>query len=124
MLDLVVRDRLERILESIYLIQVRTELVNKPSDLIANPDNMLLDSIAMRLQVIGEHVKKINSLDPLLFSEKLQIDPDPIIRFRDFISHHYEKTDFEIIYDIINNNLPPLEGNIRKFLTSNKPLYI
>lgn len=98
MLDLVVRDRLERILESIYLIQVRTELVNKPSDLITNPDNMLLDSIAMRLQVIGEHVKKINSLDPLLFSENLQIDSDPIIRFRDFISHHYEKTDFEIIY--------------------------
>jgi len=80
---------------------------------------MLIDSIALRLQVIGEHVKKIDSLDPNLFPEKLQIDPDPIIRFRDFISHHYEKTDYEIIFDIIKNKLPYLSEKIKFFLKDN-----
>ena len=32
-----------------------------------------------------------------------------IIRFRDFISHHYEMLDYEIIYQICNEYLPQLE---------------
>ncbi len=119
MLDLLVKDRLLRILESIRLINERTEMLDQPYDLVSSSDSMLLDSIAMRLQVIGEHVKKINSVDLLIFQEKLQIDPDPIIRFRDFISHHYDKTDYEIIFDIINTNLPFLENQIHNFLSNN-----
>jgi len=32
-----------------------------------------------------------------------------IIRFRDFISHHYEMLDFEIVYEICKDYLPALE---------------
>jgi uncharacterized protein with HEPN domain len=115
----VIHDRLQRILESITLIKERTAKVAKAKDLVRPEDGaMLVDSIALRLQVIGEHVKKIDTIDSTIFPEKLQIDPDPIIRFRDFISHHYEKTDYEIIFDIINSNLPELEMKINSYLKS------
>lgn len=120
MLDFVVLDRLQRIQESIKLIEDRTNYIIIAKELVIPEDGaILIDSIALRLQVIGEHVKKIDSLDPNLFPEKLQIDPDPIIRFRDFISHHYEKTDYEIIFDIIKNKLPHLSEKIKFFLKEN-----
>ena len=120
MLDFVILDRLQRIQESIKLIEDRTNYIVIAKELVIPEDGaMLIDSIALRLQVIGEHVKKIDSLDPNLFPEKLQIDPDPIIRFRDFISHHYEKTDYEIIFDIIKNKLPYLSEKINFFLKDN-----
>jgi len=115
--EIVIQDRLDRILESITLIKERTYKVEKATDLVRVEDGfMLMDSVALRLQVIGEHVKKVDTLDPGLFPEKLQIDPEPIIRFRDFISHHYEKTDYEIIFDIIKSNLPSLELKINLYL--------
>ena len=121
MLDFVIQDRFQRILESITLIKARTAKVEKATDLVRPEDGaLLLDSIALRLQVIGEHVKKIDALDSSLFPEELSLDPEPIIRFRDFISHHYEKTDYEIIFDIIKTNLPELESKISGFLTSQK----
>jgi uncharacterized protein with HEPN domain len=115
--EIVIQDRLDRILESITLIKERTYKVEKATDLVRVEDGfMLMDSVALRLQVIGEHVKKVDTLDPGLFPEKLQIDPEPMIRFRDFISHHYEKTDYEIIFDIIKSNLPSLELKINLYL--------
>ncbi len=121
MLDFVIQDRFQRILESINLIKARTNKFEKATDLVRPEDGaVLLDSIALRLQVIGEHVKKIDTLDSSLFPEKLNLDPDPIIRFRDFISHHYEKTDYEIIFDIIRTNMPELELKITLFLNAQK----
>jgi hypothetical protein len=59
MLDFVIQDRFQRILESITLIKARTAKVEKATDLVRPEDGaVLLDSIALRLQVIGEHVKK------------------------------------------------------------------
>lgn len=121
MLDIVIQDRFQRILESIALIKARTAMIEKANELVRPEDGaVLLDSIALRLQVIGEHVKKIEALDSSLFPEELSLDPEPIIRFRAFISHHYEKTDYEIIFDIIKTNLPELESKISGFLTSQK----
>ena len=71
----------------------------------------------MRLQQIGENVKKINLQKESFFEEKLLIDVDPIIRFRDFIAHHYEKTDYEIILDICKDHIPKLKNKIVKYLS-------
>ena len=57
--DFVIFDRLNRILESIAMINARSKNVNEAKDLVHQDDgSLLLDSIALRLQVIGEHVKK------------------------------------------------------------------
>ena len=38
------------------------------------------------------------------------------MRLRDIVSHHYEKVDHEIIFDICENHLPKLRETIRKML--------
>lgn len=107
MVEHIINDRLNLLAENCSLIINRTQDIYMPSDFISNNENtILLDAVAMRLQVIGEHVKKIEQIQPGYFLTVLGIDPTPIIRFRDFISHHYEKTDYEIIFDICKNEIP------------------
>lgn len=38
------------------------------------------------------------------------------MRLRDIVSHHYEKVDHEIIFDICENHLPELQGTIKKMV--------
>lgn len=117
MVERIIHDRLHLIIENCHLIIGRTQFIAKASDFIANDENtILLDAIAMRLQVIGEHVKKIEHINPEYFRTIIHIDPTPIIRFRDFISHHYEKTDYEIIFDICKNEIPQLLHKIENSL--------
>jgi uncharacterized protein with HEPN domain len=110
MLDPVIAERIELIRESILLIESRTQGIQSSKDFVKNEESkMIMDAVAMRLQVIGENVKKISKLHPGFFEEKLNFDMDPIIRFRDFVAHHYEKTDYEIIFDICKHHIPRLK---------------
>ena len=77
---------------------------------------LVLDAIAMRLQVIGEVLKKINKIDPSVFTEYPEIEWNNIMRFRDIVSHHYEKVDHEIVFDICKNHLPALKQTIEKII--------
>ena len=73
----------------------------------------------MRLQVIGENIKKINKLNRDFFDSNLSFDTNNIIRFRDFISHHYEKLDMNIIFEICKNDISDLKQKIQTFLSNN-----
>ena len=58
-------DYLDLIVESAELIQIRFLRLGVPDDFVRTPDGVtLLDAITMRLQVIGESVKKIQKNDP------------------------------------------------------------
>ena len=37
------------------------------------------------------------------------IEWEKIIKFQDFISHHYEKLDYEVIFNICEIDLPPFK---------------
>ncbi len=69
---------------------------------------ILLDAITMRLQAASETVKKIVEQHPNFF-ETLAYNTNNIIRFRDFISHHYEKLDSDIVFDICKVDVPLLK---------------
>lgn len=116
MLDPIVKDSLEIIDQSLENIVNRSKEIVSSGDFTNSEQGLiLLDSIAMRLQVIGEKVKKIESVSPGIF-QKFGIDAQPIIRFRDFISHHYENADHEVIFDICQNNIPELRNKVRLML--------
>jgi uncharacterized protein with HEPN domain len=74
---------------------------------------ILLDSIVTRLQAIGKKLKNILRKHNLLESNYPEIEWSKMIRFRDFISHHYEMLDYEIVYEICNSKLPQLEQALR-----------
>ncbi len=117
MSDEIVRDRLQLILESIGVIEGRFSDIHSPDDFTKDSKGaMILDSIAMRLHAVGENVKKLHKLAPELLEKYPAIDWQSIIRFRDLISHHYEKVDHEIIFGICKEDLPALKTTIHTFL--------
>lgn len=119
MFNQIVTERLGYILESLQIILHRSEGIEKTTDFISTEKGIeLMDSIAMRLQIVGENAKRVEKEMPDFFQQYLQIDSEPIIRFRDFISHHYEKTDYEIIFDICKNHIPDLKDRVNHFLNN------
>jgi len=115
--DLIINERLGYILESIDLIEERFKKIKSAAIFNSSKEGLeTMDSIAMRLQHIAENIKKINHLQPEFFENQILLDPNPIIGFRDFISHHYEKTDADIIFDICVSDISVLKEKISSFL--------
>ena len=115
MLDTIIGDYLKIILEAIDLIEMRFKRITDPEDFVKSADGVtLLDSISMRLQVIGETVKKIDQKNPEILREESGIEWEKIMKLRDIISHHYNIIDYEIVYDICENHIQNLKLAIRK----------
>ena len=110
-------DNLQGILESIELIEIRFAGITQSDNFVMNADGALvLDSICMRLQVIGELLKKIDKINSAIWERYPQIEWPNIIKLRDIISHHYTQVDHEIIYDICQNNLPGLKKVVQQMI--------
>lgn len=116
MLDVVIRDSLETVLDSLNIVLDRFKKIKSADDFIDSDEGLLvMDSISMRLQLVGEKIKKVDQKSPGLL-EKFGILPYPIIRFRDFISHHYDKADHEVLFDLCNNDLADLKNKVIQIL--------
>jgi len=115
--DDLLMENLGRIIDSIELIATRFTEIAKADDFVLGTNGvLLLDSTCMRLQVIGELLKKINRLNPSLFDEYPQIEWPNIMKLRDIISHHYENVDHEIVYDICKNHIPSLKRVVQQII--------
>jgi len=117
MFDVIIQDNLQLIMESIVLIGNRFSTINSADDLVSSEDGVLmLDAIAMRLQVVGELLKKINKVDNSILENYPEVEWNKIMKLRDIVSHHYEKMDHEIIFDICKNHVPRLKSTIHKII--------
>ncbi|MBZ0203306.1 MAG: DUF86 domain-containing protein [Ignavibacteria bacterium] len=115
--DEIVLHKLQIIHESILIILDRFKDVKEPDDFMTTPDGVMrLDSIAMRLQSIGESIKKIDKYRPKLLRNYSEVDWNDIIKFRDFISHHYDLVNPEVIYSACKVKLPILKNTIEKII--------
>lgn len=112
----IIKDRLTAIKQHISIIEKRMKGINKPSDFRTSTGGIIFDAILMRLQALGENIKKIETIQPGFIDEKLAIDVDNIVRFRDLISHHYEKMDTEVIYHIVTEYIPTLKLAVKSHL--------
>jgi len=80
---------------------------------------ILYDSILIRLQAIGENIKKIEKITPGFTENVLGVDAAKIIRFRDILSHHYELLDYQVIHNISTVHIPILHVAIKNFQLRN-----
>jgi len=113
--DVLITDNLQDIISSIELIEQRFKSMDSADDFVLSETGMLiLDSICMRLQIIGELVKNIQKIDSSVFGKYPEIEWQNIMKLRDIISHHYEHVDHEIIYDICKNHLPNLKKAVQR----------
>jgi uncharacterized protein with HEPN domain len=112
-------DSLELIEESAHLVQARFSKIKAPDDFVRSEDGVtLLDAITMRLQVIGESVKRIQKGNPSFLFDYPEIEWEKISRFRDLVSHHYDHVDHEIVYDICNTHVPCLLKAVERIRAS------
>jgi uncharacterized protein with HEPN domain len=108
-------DHLDVMLDSTDLIEKRFSRIRVPEDFVLSADGVtILDAVSMRLQVIGESVRKIQKLDPSFLIRYPSIEWDKIARFRDLVSHHYTQIDHEIVFDICKVHLPKLKSALQK----------
>jgi uncharacterized protein with HEPN domain len=113
----IISDNLKSILECIVLIENRFAKITNADDFVKNSDGVFtLDAIAMRLQIIGELLKKIDKSDPSILRKYPHLQWDNIMRLRDIISHHYDVLDHEIIFDICKNHIPQLTTTVKKII--------
>ncbi|MCK5100190.1 MAG: DUF86 domain-containing protein [Desulfobacteraceae bacterium] len=117
----IIKDNFLSILQSIELVKRRFKKIHTPDDFVLSEEGVIiLDSISMRLQTIGELLKKNDKLDSKLFQQHPNIEWQQIMRLRDIISHHYESVDNEIIFDICSNHIRNLEKAITEIITSSE----
>jgi uncharacterized protein with HEPN domain len=114
MYDEVYQYSLETIIDHIAVCNKRFSEIHSPDDFVRNDyGKTLLDAIVTRLQVIGENLKNTSRKHNLLQDNYPEMEWNKIIRFRVFISHHYEMLDYEIVFEICDNYLPKLEVVIK-----------
>ena len=75
-------------------------------------NDMKIDAIMMKLQLLWETIKKIWKYKEIPYKE--------IIWLRDWISHNYFWIDLEIIWETLNEELPILRGKIILIIESKK----
>ena len=117
--DQLIIKRLKSVYESIVTIQSYTTPIKTYDDFHGPEGQLVYDAVLMRLQVIGENIKALSKKAPGLIDINTE-EISSIIRFRDLISHHYEKLDTELIFDICTIYIPRFKQQIEELLTSNK----
>lgn len=116
--ELMLLSTLEDIRISIALILERFETIETSDDFFDDANGLeKLDSISMRLIVIGEGFKNIDKLaDNKLLNKYPYIDWNGVKGVRDVLSHHYFQIDAEIIFDICEHHLLELLDVVEKII--------
>lgn len=111
-------DRLLQIRESIALINSWCEAYNTVDAFLCSPTGMaMLDASIMRLQIIGEAVRSIDEMtNKELFASYPSIPWSNIIGLRNIISHAYSNINYEMIVNIIKNNLSSLDEIVAEII--------
>jgi len=108
-----INELIDFILESIDLVKVRFSKISSVDDFLDDEGLIILDSISMRLQSIGEAIKNIDKKNRDLLLEVASKEYwSKIIKTREIISHHYINLDAEIVYEICDKKLDELQEKV------------
>lgn len=110
-----IADKLELIQENIEMIKLYFQPIQAGKDFYIGQGKMIFDAILMRLQALGENVKALYTANSEIFAD-IENEVISIIRFRDIISHHYEKLDADVVYDICTEYLPLFDLKIKALI--------
>jgi len=90
----------------------------QPDDFLAGEGVKTFNAISMRLQVIGELLKAVEKTG--ILEKYTEIDWSEIIKLRELISHHYDKLEHEIIFNICKDSIPELRQMLVRILADLK----
>ena len=101
---------LEDILEAIHKIHAFTAGCSQKTLVL---DAKTLDAVVRNLEIIGEAVKH---LPEDVRSQRVDVDWKKIAGLRDILIHEYFGIDIDIIWDILQTKLAPLEKAVKEML--------
>lgn len=106
---------LRKIEETIEKIERRNRSIHTVDDYLLSEAGMeKLDAACMLIQTIGENVKVVDyKTKGELLSRYPQIPWKRVMGMRDYISHHYDGVDADVVFEVIRHNLPPLLDAIK-----------
>lgn len=109
---------LHKIKDTIEAIERRNKFIQSVDDYLMSETGMeKLDAACMLIQTIGENVKVIDyKTKGELLSHYPQIPWKRVMGMRDYISHHYDGVDADVVFEVIKNNLPPLLETINQII--------
>lgn len=105
---------LDQMIEACELIISWNEKVMSSDDYLTSPEGMQkMAASCMLIESIGEGVKKIDRLSPGLLYNKFPCTQwKEIMGLRDHIAHGYFNLDSDIIFDVVKNEIPPLQSTL------------
>ena len=103
MYDVKVLHLLDKVIESLEVIQQRTENIHSATG------TLLLDGVCMKLIATGESIKNLDKLTAgNLLIYYPQIPWREVMGMRDIIVHHYFEVDADVIFNTVKENIPLL----------------
>ncbi|HEX3023884.1 MAG TPA: HepT-like ribonuclease domain-containing protein [Chitinophagaceae bacterium] len=108
--------KLELCLDHLLAIDKYFGYIKNAEDLFILNDGVYYDAVLMRLQALSETLKNLNRKHPQVIESLQYASIGDLIKFRDLVSHHYEKLEYEIIYNICAVDLPKLKKSITEIL--------
>lgn len=116
MYDVKVLHLLDKVIESLEVIQQRTEDIHYTNDFLDSATGtLLLDGVCMKLIATGESIK---NLDKLTKGNLLVLYPQipwrEVMGMRDIIVHHYFEVDADVIFNTVKENIPLLMDTLKQ----------
>ncbi len=118
MSDDLVLAKLEDVLGNTEKITEYFSSISKPDDFLSKEGVKTFDAISMRLQVIGELLKTVEKTG--ILEQYTEIEWSEIIKLRELISHHYDKLEHEIIFNICRDSIPDLQKTLSRIIVDLK----
>lgn len=117
---------LQRVQQTIETIERRNQSIYSVQDYLLSENGMeKLDAACMLIQTIGENIKTINEkTEGKLLVRYPEIPWKRVIRMRDYISHHYDGVDADVVFETVKNNLPPLLETITTYIIRYRQQFI
>lgn len=75
-------------------------------------DENLRDAVCLRLMALAENVKEYLKVRPELGADYPAIPWRDIVKFRERIAHHYEGIDYDVVWEIVEADIPVLSAVI------------
>ena len=113
-----VAEILHQILLSIEKISHRIVTIKAPNDFLSSDTGQeKLDAICMQIIVIGESLKKIDTItDGKLLQNYPEIDWKKAKGMRDVLTHHYSDLDVEVVFSVCDVEIPKMKLAIERII--------
>jgi uncharacterized protein with HEPN domain len=106
-------DYLGHIVEAIERIQRYTANVTEQAFL---NNELIQDAVARNIEIIGEAAKNIQRVDPDFASKHEEIPWQVMYAMRNRLSHGYDTIDYEIVWNLVQEDMKNLHGLIKSAL--------